>query len=94
MRALIQRCLGGDQTAMLALVDCYQGQVFGLCYRMLGQRQDAEDMAQETFVARAEKPVAVGFQPGIPAVAVGHCRQSLPQLFKPPDAPAAEHFLC
>ena len=50
MRALIQRCLAGDQTAMLALVDCYQGQVFGLCYRMLGQRQDAEDMAQETFV--------------------------------------------
>ena len=53
MRALIQQCLAGDQTAMLALVDCYQGQVFGLCYRMLGQRQDAEDMAQETFVRRS-----------------------------------------
>jgi len=43
--------------AMLALVERYQGQVFCLCYRMLGQRQDAEDMAQETF-ARALKSIA------------------------------------
>ena len=78
MRALIQRCLAGDQTAMLALVDCYQGQVFGLCYRMLGQRQDAEDMAQETFVRRLAKPFTMGFQSRIPALAVGDCRQSLP----------------
>ena len=35
---------------MAALVDQFAGQVFGLCYRMLGNRQDAEDVAQETFV--------------------------------------------
>ena len=34
---------------MLALVERYEGRVFGLCYRMLGQREDAEDMTQETF---------------------------------------------
>ena len=36
--ALVKRCLAGDQSAMLALVERFQGQVFGLCYRMLGQR--------------------------------------------------------
>ena len=50
IRAVVRRCLHGDQLAMLALVEHYQGQVFGLCYRMLGQRQDAEDAAQESFI--------------------------------------------
>ena len=50
LRPLIRRCLTGDQGAMLALVERFRGQVFGLCYRMLGQRQDAEDVAQETFI--------------------------------------------
>ena len=35
---------------MIDLVDRYRQQVLGLCHRMLGQRQDAEDAAQETFV--------------------------------------------
>src|SRR5688572_11426744 len=35
---------------MVQFVDRFQGQVFGLCYRMLGHRQDAEDMAQESFI--------------------------------------------
>src|SRR5687767_4583399 len=43
VRQLVTRCLAGDQSAMLALVERFQGPVFGLCYRMLGQRQDAED---------------------------------------------------
>ncbi len=34
--------------------------VFGLCYRMLSQRQDAEDMAQETFVSRDSQFASVG----------------------------------
>ena len=50
LRTLVERCLSGDQAAMLALVERFQGLVFGLCYRLLGQRQDAEDAAQETFV--------------------------------------------
>ena len=49
LRQLIRCCLAGDQQAMLELVNRFRGQVFGLCYRMLGHRQDAEDAAQETF---------------------------------------------
>ncbi|MFP6648926.1 MAG: RNA polymerase sigma factor [Pirellulaceae bacterium] len=35
---------------MFALVEQYQCRVFGLCYRMLGNRVDAEDVTQETFL--------------------------------------------
>lgn len=49
VQELVQRCLAGEQAAMFALVERFQGQVFGLCFRMLGHRQDAEDVALEAF---------------------------------------------
>ena len=36
---------------MFALVEQYQGRVFGLCYRMLGQRVDAEDVVQSAMLS-------------------------------------------
>jgi RNA polymerase sigma-70 factor (ECF subfamily) len=79
--ALVKRCLAGDQSAMLALVERFQGQVFGLCYRMLGQRQDAEDAAQETFV-RVLKNLhrwdqGRDFVPWLLAIAGNRCRTAL-----------------
>jgi RNA polymerase sigma-70 factor (ECF subfamily) len=41
----------GDLAAFNALVEAYQDQVYGLCWRMLGLREAAEDAAQETFLA-------------------------------------------
>jgi RNA polymerase sigma-70 factor (ECF subfamily) len=66
---------------MLALVEQFRGQVFGLCYRMLGQRQDAEDAAQETFV-RVLKNLhrwdqARDFEPWLLAIAGNRCRTAL-----------------
>jgi RNA polymerase sigma-70 factor (ECF subfamily) len=40
----------GDQLAFAHLVDAYKVPVYNLCYRMLGNPNDAEDAAQETFV--------------------------------------------
>src|SRR5262249_37559424 len=84
------RCLGGDQAAMLALVERFRGQVFGLCYRMLGQRQDAEDAAQETFV-RVLKNLhrwdqARDFQPWLLAIAGNRCRTALAARRRRPAA--------
>ena len=81
VRELIDRCLAGEQLAMVELVDCFRGQVFGLCYRMLGNRQDAEDMAQETFV-RALKNLhrwdrEREFHPWLLAIAGNRCRSLL-----------------
>ena len=39
----------GDIVAFTKIVDTFQKPVYSLCYRMLGNRQDAEDAAQETF---------------------------------------------
>ena len=48
--ALVQRCLSGDSDALRSLVLRFQGVVFSLCVRMLGDRHEAEDVAQETFI--------------------------------------------
>jgi RNA polymerase sigma-70 factor (ECF subfamily) len=81
LRQLIGRCLADDQAAMIDLVDRYRDQVFRLCYRMLGQWQDAEDAAQETFV-RALKSLANwdsqrDFEPWLLAIAGNRCRTML-----------------
>jgi RNA polymerase sigma-70 factor (ECF subfamily) len=49
--ALIERSQRGDLDAFNALVLAYQGTVYGLCYRMLGGRQPAEDATQDAFIA-------------------------------------------
>jgi RNA polymerase sigma-70 factor, ECF subfamily len=46
----------GDPQAFTALVETYQRPVYNLCYRMLGNAEDAEDAAQETFL-RAYKAI-------------------------------------
>ena len=48
-REWIHLARSGDDQAFSCLVDAYQKPVFNLCYRMLGNPQEAEDAAQETF---------------------------------------------
>lgn len=40
----------GSDEAFTQLVEAYQTPVYNLCYRMLGEAEDAEDAAQETFL--------------------------------------------
>lgn len=40
----------GDQSAFEEIVGYYQNKVFAICYRMIGNRQEAEDIAQEAFI--------------------------------------------
>jgi RNA polymerase sigma-70 factor, ECF subfamily len=46
----ISKALKGDDAAFGNLVEMYQKPVFSLCYRMLGNSNDAEDAAQESFI--------------------------------------------
>jgi RNA polymerase sigma-70 factor (ECF subfamily) len=46
----------GDVGAFTHIVETFQKPVYSLCYRMLGNAQDAEDAAQETFI-RAYKSI-------------------------------------
>lgn len=49
-RALIRRLKAGDERAFETLVKLYQDRVFALTFRMIGNRQEAEDLAQEVFM--------------------------------------------
>lgn len=73
---------------MLEIVERYQGQVFGLCYRMLGQRQDAEDAAQETFVRVLRNlhqwDPERDFEPWLLAIAGNRCRTALSTRMRRP----------
>lgn len=46
----VEAALEGDQDAFAELVYTYQDAVYNLCYRMLSDRSEAEDAAQEAFL--------------------------------------------
>lgn len=47
---LVGKAKAGNREAFKALVEKYQERVFGLAYEVVGNREDAEDIAQEAFV--------------------------------------------
>lgn len=79
---LVRDCLADDDpSAMPRLVNRFRGRVFGLCYRMLGQWQDAEDAMQETFL-RVSKNLkrwdsSREFEPWLLTIAANRCRTQL-----------------
>ncbi|RSK25592.1 RNA polymerase sigma factor SigW [Bacillus sp. HMF5848] len=46
----VKQVIKGDQEAFADIVEMYKDKVFYICYRMLGNRHEAEDIAQEAFV--------------------------------------------
>lgn len=83
IHALVKRALSGDQHAMLKIVEQYKQRVYGLCYRMLGQREDAEDVSQEAFI-RVLKNLPRwdqnrAFEPWLLTIAANRCRTKLAQ---------------
>lgn len=47
---LVERLKRRDEAAFNELITLYQGRIFRLVFRMLGDREEAEDLAQEVFV--------------------------------------------
>ena len=47
---LVKQAMTGDKDAFGQLVQIYQGAVYGLCYHIVGNFADAQDLAQEAFV--------------------------------------------
>lgn len=62
--AVIQRCLQGDPESFSVLVDRYRDQLYGYAYHVVGDAEEARDLAQETFV-RAYSALP-RFRPGAP----------------------------
>ncbi len=78
---IVDRCLAGNQASFGELIERFRGRVFHLCYRMLGQREDAEDAMQETFVRVARKlhqwDSSRAFEPWLLTIAGNRCRTQL-----------------
>lgn len=86
---MVRRCLKGDQEAVRLLISRFQGDVFGLCVRLLHHRQDAEDVCQEVFLRvfrglrgwDASRPL----KPWVMGIAVNRCRTWLGQRARKPE---------
>lgn len=68
--------------------------VFGLCLRMLGHRQEAEDATQDTFVRVANSlhhwDHQRGFEPWLLTIAGNRCRTLLAKRFRRPKTTPLE----
>jgi len=54
-KALIRDCLQGDSRSFEALVDKYQHVIFNTALKMVGDYQDARDVAQTVFIRAYER---------------------------------------
>jgi RNA polymerase sigma-70 factor (ECF subfamily) len=75
---LVRDCLAGNADSFRAFVQRFQSAVFGLCFRMLSHREDAEDVAQEVFL-RAYRNLerwdsARPLKPWLLVIAANRCR--------------------
>ncbi len=86
--ALIEAILAGQASAIERFVARYQSFIFGICLRMMGHRQDAEDVTQDILL-RALRGLP-GFQSGRPlrpwlmGITANRCRTALARRAKRP----------
>lgn len=79
VNALIARCLQGDQTGYAGLYEYAAPLIYRLCYGLLMNRQDAEDVMQEAFVyafknLRRYDPARASFKTWLYTIALSRCR--------------------
>jgi len=89
-RDLVLRTRRGEVEAFGEVVARYQQTVFNVCFRMLGERMEAEDVAQETFIRAYKRletfDVERPFGPWIHRVAtnvcLNHIRKQKPESYE------------
>lgn len=87
--SLVRRCLRDDSAAIQSLVERFQGDVLGVCLRLLHHRHDAEDVCQEVFIRvfRSLKrwDSARPLKPWIMSIAFNRCKTWLGQRARRPE---------
>jgi len=80
-KQLLQRVKESDTRAFSALVDRYKVKLFNLLYRMLQNREEAEDILQETFLRvfreKESYDPSYAFSTWIYTIALNLCRNQL-----------------
>ena len=77
-KEVIDSCKVGDEKAFGEVVLAYQRRVYNIAYRMLGNKEEAKDLAQEVFLSVFESVKTlreeVKFEPWLIQITVNHCR--------------------
>jgi RNA polymerase sigma-70 factor (ECF subfamily) len=77
-KEVIEGCKAGDQKAFTEIVLHYQKKVFNIAYRMLGNMEEAKDLAQEVFISVFESIKGLReeakFDAWLTQVTLNHCR--------------------
>jgi RNA polymerase sigma-70 factor (ECF subfamily) len=93
---LVEQYLAGDVSAFDELMRAHQDRVFGICLRMLRDRDAALDASQETFVTVFRKAGQFAgrsaFSTWLYRVAVNTCHEPLSETNDPPDAHAEDQL--
>jgi RNA polymerase sigma-70 factor (ECF subfamily) len=80
---LVRNCLAGNVDSLREFVQRFQSAVFGLCFRMLSHREDAEDVSQEVFLRAfrnlSQWDPARPLAPWLLTIAANRCRTWLSQ---------------
>ncbi|HRQ41155.1 MAG TPA: RNA polymerase sigma factor [Chloroflexota bacterium] len=76
--ALIARCLAGEEAAYVSLYNLYAGMIYRLVYSMLQEREDAEEVLQDSFEYAFRKladfdPHKSAFKTWLYRIAVSRC---------------------
>lgn len=83
-RQLVLEARAGNNAAFDRLVLKYQDQIFNLCFRMLGDYDEANDCAQETFIKVYSNIKGFKFKSGFSTwlyrIAVNTCRNNISSL--------------
>lgn len=78
---LIKETLSGDKESFAILINRYKDKIFNLCYRMMNNYHDAEDISQETFLQVYKKlngfKLGQKFQNWLFTIAINLCRNKL-----------------
>jgi len=77
-KEVIEGCKAGDEKAFTEIVLHCQKKVFNIAYRMLGNMEEAKDLAQEVFISVFESIKGlreeVKFDAWLTQVTLNHCR--------------------
>jgi len=93
-RRLIRRLKERDEAAFRELVETYSGRVFNMTFRMLGNREEAEDVSQEVFITVFKSIDSfrgdAKFSTWLYRVTANHCKNRIKYLARRHDRNKAE----
>jgi RNA polymerase sigma-70 factor (ECF subfamily) len=78
-----ERFSKGDVEAMSTLVDAYKNELYNLCFRLTFNRQDAEDLFQQTWVKAVKNAARYehrDFRPWLMKICVNQFRDNCKEL--------------